>query len=108
MDVLAVMFDAAVHVGTLPALPAGLKHRVLLYADNVVVFARPDEELGVIRALLEYFGDASGLHVNYGKSAAAPIRCDEEAVDAISNNLQCPVRNFPCTYLGFDTSPTYL
>jgi hypothetical protein len=88
MDVLAVMFDAGVHAGTLPALPAGLKHRVLLYADDVVVFAWPDEEeLGVIRALLECFGDASGLHVNYGKSAAAPIRCDDEAVDAITNNL---------------------
>jgi hypothetical protein len=59
---------------------------------------------GVIRALLECFGDASGLHVNYGKSAVVPIRCDEEAVDAISNNLQCPVRNFPCTYLGLPLS----
>jgi hypothetical protein len=88
MDVLAIMFDATVRAGTLPALPAGLKHRVSLYADDVVVFARPDkEELGVIRALLECFGDAFGLHVNYGKSAAAPIRYDDEAVDAITNNL---------------------
>jgi hypothetical protein len=38
MDVLAVMFDAAVRAGTLPALPAGLKHRVSLYADDVPVF----------------------------------------------------------------------
>jgi hypothetical protein len=44
MDVLAAMFRAAERAGVVADLTAfGLKHWVSLYADDIVVFARPDE-----------------------------------------------------------------
>jgi hypothetical protein len=41
MDVVAAMFYAAKAAGVLPQLPAGIRHRVSLYADDVVIFTRP-------------------------------------------------------------------
>jgi mannosylglycoprotein endo-beta-mannosidase len=62
MDVLVAMFNMAEQVGVLPAMPAGLNHRMSLYADDVVVFARPSAvELQVVKGILECFGSASGL-----------------------------------------------
>jgi hypothetical protein len=69
MDVLAAMFSTAMQSGALPPLPVGIKHHVSLYAEDVVVFARPvAAELKVVRGILECFGEASGLHVNFAKS----------------------------------------
>jgi spore maturation protein SpmA len=75
MDVLAGMLRVAERAGVLDNLNGlGIKHRVSLYADDVVVFAKPiPSELNAVRAILECFGGASGLHVNFDKSAAAPI-----------------------------------
>jgi hypothetical protein len=43
MDVLAAMFRAAERAGILSRFGAAeIKHRVSLYADDVVVFAKPD------------------------------------------------------------------
>ncbi|KAM0923616.1 hypothetical protein ACQ4PT_005410 [Festuca glaucescens] len=51
MDVLAAMFRAAERAGVLDDLSTdGLRHRVFLYADDIVVFARPDErEIQVVK-----------------------------------------------------------
>jgi hypothetical protein len=105
MDVVSAMFRAAEAAGVLPQLPAGIRHRVSLYADDVVVFARPSMmELQAIKGVLDCFGQASGLHVNFLKSTAAPIRCSQEAVDAVSAAIDCPVQGLPCTYLGLPLS----
>jgi hypothetical protein len=105
MDVLGAMFHAVELAGVLPPLPAGLKHRVSLYADDVVVFVRPcAQELATVKGLLECFGGASGLRVNYSKSSAAPIRCTEAVTNTVVANFQCPVRSLPCTYLGLPLS----
>jgi hypothetical protein len=54
----------------------GINHRVSLYADDVVVFAKPEVgEVDAVKAILTCIGDTSGLVVNYSKSSAAPIRC---------------------------------
>jgi hypothetical protein len=92
MDVVAAMFRAAEAAGMLPQLPAGIQHRVSLYADDVVVFARPSTlELQAIKGVLDCFEQASGLHVNFLKSAAAPIHYTQEVVDAISTTIDCPI-----------------
>jgi hypothetical protein len=100
------MFRATEHAGVLPGLlPAGLKHRVSLYADDVVVFARPElAELAAMKGILACFGGASGLVVNFAKSSAARIQCSEAVVDAISAALDCPIAALPCTYLGLPLS----
>jgi hypothetical protein len=63
MDVLSALFRAAEHAGVLAGLSAlSLRHRVSLYADNIVIFARPVEsELQVVCGILDFFDGASGL-----------------------------------------------
>jgi hypothetical protein len=79
MDVLAAMFHAAEQAGVPAEISSlGLKHRVSLYADDIVVFARPlENELVVVREVLACFAAASGLAVNFAKSSVAPIRYQE-------------------------------
>jgi hypothetical protein len=93
MDVLSAMFLVAESSGVLPPLPDGLHHRVWLYADDIVVFAVPSvAELAAVKGILQCFGEASGLHVNFQKSSVAPIQCSQEVVDSVSANIGCPIR----------------
>jgi hypothetical protein len=106
MDVLAAMFHSAERAGILsPFGMAGIRHRVSLYADDIVVFAKPDHaDLGAVRSILDCFGKASGLLVNFGKSAVAPIHCPETAIPSVHEALSCQVVSLPCTYLGLPLS----
>jgi hypothetical protein len=62
---------------------------------------RPDEgELRVIRGILQLFGEAFGLKVNYQKSTAKLIRGDEEDGKRVSSILRCRLAAFPIKYLG--------
>ncbi|XP_071681529.1 uncharacterized protein [Lolium perenne] len=106
MDVLDAMFRAAERVGVLVDLAVdGLKHRVLLYADDIVVFARPEEaELVAVREILACFGAASGLYVNFLKSSAAPIRCNDDLRHAVTSFVGCQFKDLPQKYLGLPLS----
>lgn len=78
---------------------------VSLYADDVVVFCRPDkQDLTAIRELLRVFGAASGLHTNFAKCAASPIQCTPADRAMITANIACPLQDFPTTYLGLPMS----
>ena len=106
MDVLGAMFKEAERRMVLSDLTVdGLRHRVSLYADDVIIFARPDErELCAVRDILCCFGNASGLLVNFIKSAVMPIRCGDDLINNIAPTLGCPVKDLPCTYLGLPLS----
>ncbi|KAM0916418.1 hypothetical protein ACQ4PT_010201 [Festuca glaucescens] len=106
MDVLGALFRATERAGLLSDLAAiGLKHHVSLYADDVVIFAKPEPaELAAIWGVLGCFGAASGLHVNAAKSSAAPIYCFGEVMDTLAATLPCPVVQLPCTYLSLPLS----
>jgi hypothetical protein len=53
--------------------------RIYLYADDIVVFIKPEEhELRAIREIVQIFGEASGLQINYKKTTITLIRGDEE------------------------------
>ncbi|KAM0856123.1 hypothetical protein ACQ4PT_049316 [Festuca glaucescens] len=102
MNVASAMFRVVEQRGILSDLAMlGIRHRVSLYADDVVVFAKPcREELQVVLDILACFGAASGLVVNLAKSSAIPIRCTQEVIEEITPVLACPIGQFPCTYLG--------
>ena len=54
-------------------------HRVSFYADDAVLFLRPNIlDLVTVRHLLDLFGHASGLRTNLSKSSVSPIQCAEE------------------------------
>jgi hypothetical protein len=102
MDVLTGMFRVAESACVLANLMGLIiKHRISLYVDDVVIFAKPDpSELNAVRTILECFGGASGLHVNFAKSSAVPIRFPEDTLAAAAPSLACPIKELQCTYLG--------
>jgi hypothetical protein len=62
------------------------------------------QELVSIRALLQIFGESSGLFTNFDKSSVLPIHYQGIDLAAPSNAIQCPLQSFPCTYLGLPLS----
>ena len=75
--------------------------RVSIYADDVVIFLKPIvQDLVMVRGLLQCFGEASGLRVNYQKSSATLIRGDQQEEEMVAQVLQCSIANFPIRYLG--------
>jgi hypothetical protein len=97
MDVLPAMFRFVEGAGALSDLSSiGISHRVSLYADDVVVFARPSvEELSAVWQTLACFAAASGLHANFSKSSAAPIQCSPEVIQTALQGLSCPMGPYP-------------
>jgi hypothetical protein len=106
MDVLSSLFRAAESRGLLHSLEgAGVRNRLSIYADDVVLFVKPIEEyLNCVRLVLNCFGSASGLVTNMNKSYAIPIRCEEQVVQEGCNVLRCSLAAFPCYYLGLPIS----
>lgn len=104
MDVLNSMFCRADQEGLLqPLHSAG--QRLSLYADDVALFIRPNEEdLQLTKALLQLFGDASGLQTNLQKSCVIPIQCNTNIMERVDSTLHCPVSAFPSNYLGLPIS----
>lgn len=106
MDVLNSLFVRASDLGLLQPLSnrtAG--QRLSLYADDVALFIKPlEEELHITKAILDIFGEASGLKTNLGKSCIIPIQCRDDTLIEVSNTLPCAVSEFPCTYLGLPIS----
>jgi hypothetical protein len=77
------------------------KLRMSMYADDAAIFLNPiKEDLQVVSEILDIFGKASGLVINRGKCAAYPVRCDELDFSEVMEGFNCPIKAFPCCYLG--------
>lgn len=106
MDVLSSLFKAAESRELLQNLEgAGVRNRLSIYADDVVLFVKPiEEDLDCVRMILNYLGSASGLVTNMQKSYAIPIRCVGQVVREGCNVLQCSSATFAYNYLGLPIS----
>jgi hypothetical protein len=106
MEVFHLIVDFAARLGLLSALPGSRGAcRTSLYADDTVVFIKPSiSDCATFRDLLRIFGSATGLHTNFLKSSATPIRCSAEERQIIAQHLLCPVKDFPIPYLGVPLS----
>jgi hypothetical protein len=102
MEPLQLMLQKATHQGLLtPINNRRAKLRISLFADDAAIFLNPaNEEVQEIRNILCAFGSASGLITNTEKSAVYPVRCEGLDLQHILEPFQCPVKTFPCTYLG--------
>ena len=77
------------------------KLRISIYADDAAIFLNPAmEEVREVAFILSVFGNASGLVVNVAKSACFPIRCEDLDLHRTLQFFNCPIKSFPCTYLG--------
>nr|XP_040244102.1 uncharacterized protein LOC109755903 [Aegilops tauschii subsp. strangulata] len=106
IDVLNRLFLHATNCGLLQWLTdRHMSTSLSLYADDVVLFCRPDErDLAAVRCILQTFGTASGLHPNLGKCVALPIRCNPELRESLPGLFPCPLGEFPVKYLGLPLS----
>uniref|UniRef100_A0A453I048 Reverse transcriptase domain-containing protein n=1 Tax=Aegilops tauschii subsp. strangulata TaxID=200361 RepID=A0A453I048_AEGTS len=96
------MFKRVAELGIIRRLhPSRSIPPISLYADDVVLFCHPQQEdIDAVKAILQLFGRASSLRVNFTKSTATLIRCDDDAVLPVVESLGCPIVAFPITYLG--------
>jgi hypothetical protein len=70
----------------------GLRHRTLMYADDVVTFVWPARlDLLTCSAIVEDFAVASGLCTNLAKCSIHPIRCSPKQVELARGILGCEV-----------------
>ena len=102
MEPLQRMFDRAARDGLLTHMGGRvIKLRASLYADDAAVFFNPlKHEVQVVATILHMFGQASGLHINLSKCAVYPIHCDNVNMEEVMEGFPCPVKDFPCSYLG--------
>jgi hypothetical protein len=107
MEVLTLIVVRVAEGGLLgPVARCAPKQRISIYADDVALFLKPKtQDLVVIRGILEIFGEASGLNVNYNKSSAIVIRGEAEDTILVKHLLRCEIGSFPCKYLGLQLSP---
>ena len=96
------MIMKASSVGLLDRInPTSVVPNMSFYADDAVIFFKPvHHEAATIKAVLNLFGDATGLLSNFAKSAITPIRCTEEQRLLVQEVLGCRMEDLPITYLG--------
>lgn len=63
-------------------------------------------QLWTLKALLQTFGDSTGLRVNYGKSFMVPINTSTEKLQHLARTFNCEIGSLPFTYLGLPLSLT--
>jgi hypothetical protein len=86
-----------------------IAHRASFYADDLEWFVVPDQQdLKLVRSILDVFERASGMGCNMGKCQIAPIRCDAEQVTNVLAVFPCSLMEFPMKYLGIPLSVTKL
>jgi len=102
MDVLCHIINKDAEQNMLqPLARRALRHRISLYADDVVLFLRPSaSDIEITLDILQLFGTASGLTTNLQKSSVLPIQCSEDDKVFLQESLPCQISEFPCKYLG--------
>ena len=78
-----------------------IKSRISLYADDAVIFLAPTAcDVSNLAALLQNFGEVTGLVTNVAKSSVAAIRCADIDLDTILAIFPASTAQFPIKYLG--------
>lgn len=101
MEPLHRMFTLAQQQGIITFLNKNCEHfRFSLYADDAAVFISPKaQDWNALRAILDIFGQATGLHTNLAKTEIYTIRCDTVHLQQILGT-EHQLSTFPCRYLG--------
>ena len=102
VDTLGRLFKHVTELGIIRRLhPSRPIPPISLYADDVVLFCHPQpDDIEAVKAILQLFGRVSGLRVNFPKSTATLIRCEDDTVLPVVESLGCPIVKLPITYLG--------
>ena len=80
MEILNAALRRVEDLGVLSPLTCrGICFSTSVYTDDIVIFVHPTaRDLGVVRMILQCFGDATNLRTNFDKCSFSPIRCTDE------------------------------
>jgi hypothetical protein len=74
---------------------------IIQYADDtLLVMEACSRQLWTLKALLQTFGDSTGLRVNYEKSFMVPINTAPSKLQHLARTFNCETGSLPFTYLG--------
>lgn len=69
--------------------------RLSLYADDVVMFIKPSRtDIRLVEEVLQIFGEASGLKINFAKSSAILIRAEEGDEELVRSAMPWKIDRF--------------
>ncbi|WVZ62399.1 hypothetical protein U9M48_012155 [Paspalum notatum var. saurae] len=89
------------HLATEAITRARARLRISMYADDAIIFIKPEKrELENLAVLLHFFGEAIGLHTNIQKSSIVPIKCAGLNLDGILAGFPASRASFSIRYLG--------
>ncbi|KAK1601663.1 hypothetical protein QYE76_053391 [Lolium multiflorum] len=110
MEVVTLCIVKATEAGLFaPLVGCSAKQRVSIYVDDVAIFIKPQvQDTVVIRELLNIFGEASGLRINYNKTAVVLIRGEGLDSMTVKHMLRCEIGAFPRKYLGLQLTTGHL
>lgn len=106
MEPLQRLFELASDHAILTKLgPQAATLRTSMYADDAALFLNPDKHgIAAAKAILNIFGEASGLKINVQKCTAFPIRCENLDFADIMQDFGGATGTLPCRYLGLPLS----
>lgn len=102
-DLLQVIINRAFHLNLLglPIPNGDVDFPIVQYADDTLIIMQASSmQLVCLKALLESFAQATGLHVNFAKSCLLPINISDHRAKVLAGTLGCSIGTFPFTYLG--------
>lgn len=108
MDFFARYLQQLNEIGAIQ-LPYGNMRPCLLYADDALLFFKPDQnQARAIKIALLVFQHVSGLSINLQKSQLLTTHVEEQQGAILGQILGCRLQSFPITYLGIPLSDTRL
>jgi hypothetical protein len=70
----------------------------------VLLCHESSDDIAGVKGILQLFGSASGMQVNYGKSSASLLHCGDDDAASVTQHLACPIFELLITYLGIPLS----
>jgi hypothetical protein len=109
-DLLQCIINKACQKGLLKMpIPSrdGSGFPIIQYADDTIIFMKASQrELLCLKALLETYGQSTGLRVNYSKSGLVPLNMSEQHAEFMAGVFGCKIYGMPFPYLGLPMGST--
>jgi hypothetical protein len=106
IDPITQILEEATHLGILHKLRGrGAILRTSLYADDAAVFVAPiKSDVQNLAAILNNFGEVTGLCTNFLKSSVMPMLCVNIDLDEVLEGIPAARASFPLRYPGLSLS----
>jgi hypothetical protein len=85
----------------------GMDFPVIQYADDTLIIMPADQDqVRVMKDILEKYAQSTGLKINFHKSSMIPINISQDRAQFFATFLGCSIATLPITYLGLPMGTT--